>query len=75
MDKKLGVYICSGCGICVEVCPYRAREIDPYQGIANVHAALCQGCGACVASCPNHSCELKNSTAVQIGRMIGTLVD
>jgi heterodisulfide reductase subunit A len=65
--------ICSGCGICVSVCPYEAREIDPYLKIARVHEALCQGCGACVASCPNNACELKNSTSIQVGKMIGTL--
>lgn len=67
--------ICSGCGICVEVCPYEAREIDLYLRIARVHEALCQGCGACIASCPNNACELKNTTSVQIGKMIGTLTD
>ncbi len=65
--------ICSGCGICVEICPYEAREVDSYLRVARVQEALCQGCGACVAACPNNACELKNTTAVQIGRMIGTL--
>jgi heterodisulfide reductase subunit A len=65
--------ICSGCGICVEICPYEAREIDPYLRIARVHEALCQGCGACVAGCPNNACELRNATSGQIGKMIGTL--
>jgi heterodisulfide reductase subunit A len=65
--------ICSGCGICVEICPYDAREIDPYLRIARVHEALCQGCGACVAGCPNNACELRNATSGQIGKMIGTL--
>lgn len=64
--------ICSGCGLCVEVCPYEAREVDPYLRIATVHQALCQGCGACVASCPNNACELKNARSVQIAHMIGT---
>ena len=45
--------ICAGCGVCVSVCPYEAREIDPDLGIARVIEVLCQGCGACAAACPN----------------------
>jgi heterodisulfide reductase subunit A len=66
--------ICSGCGICVEICPYEAREMDPHRGISVVHSALCQGCGACIASCPNFACELRNSAANQILKMVDTFV-
>ena len=66
--------ICSGCGICVEVCPYEAREMDPHRGISVVHQALCQGCGACIAACPNNACELRNSRATQILHVIDTLI-
>ena len=66
--------ICSGCGICVEICPYEAREMDERQGISVVHSALCQGCGACIASCPNNACELRNSSAGQVLRMLDTFV-
>ncbi len=45
--------LCAGCGVCVSVCPYEAREIDPEKGIAQVIEVLCQGCGACAAACPN----------------------
>jgi heterodisulfide reductase subunit A-like polyferredoxin len=45
--------ICAGCGLCVGVCPYEAREIDSEKGIARVIEVLCQGCGACAAICPN----------------------
>ncbi len=45
--------ICAGCGLCVGVCPYGAREIDPTKKIASVIEVLCQGCGACAAICPN----------------------
>ena len=45
--------LCAGCGLCVGVCPYDAREIDPVNGIAKVIEVLCQGCGACAAICPN----------------------
>ena len=66
--------ICSGCGICVEICPYEAREMDPRRGISIVHQALCQGCGACIAACPNNACELRNNRAGQILRMLETFV-
>ncbi len=66
--------ICSGCGICVEICPYEAREMDIHQRISIVHSALCQGCGACIASCPNNACELRNGSASQILRMVDTFV-
>ncbi|MHB1043564.1 MAG: 4Fe-4S dicluster domain-containing protein [Eubacteriales bacterium] len=39
--------LCRGCGLCVEVCEYGARELDPRRGLARVREVLCQGCGAC----------------------------
>jgi len=66
--------ICSGCGICVEICPYEAREMDAHCGVSIVHEVLCQGCGVCVAVCPNNACELRNSRAGQVLRMIETFV-
>jgi len=66
--------ICSGCGICVEICPYEAREMDVHRGISVVHQALCQGCGACIAACPNFACELRNSSSSQILQMLNTFV-
>jgi heterodisulfide reductase subunit A len=66
--------ICSGCGICVAICPYEAREMDARRGISVVHEALCQGCGACIAACPNNACELRNSRAHQVLRMMETFV-
>ncbi len=66
--------ICSGCGICVEVCPYEAREIDPHRRISVVHSALCQGCGACVSACPNFACELRNSSSTQTLRMVDIFI-
>jgi len=45
--------LCSGCGLCVETCPYGAREIGSENLIAEVHHDICHGCGSCAAVCPN----------------------
>jgi heterodisulfide reductase subunit A len=66
--------VCSGCGICVEVCPYEARVLNTQRGISIVHSALCQGCGACIAACPNKACELRNSSSTQVLRMLDTFI-
>ncbi|RLC90378.1 MAG: disulfide reductase [Chloroflexi bacterium] len=58
--------LCSGCGVCVEACPYEARQVDPIWGVAMVNAALCQNCGACVVACPNKASRIHNWTPEQI---------
>ncbi len=50
--------LCSGCGTCVDVCPYGARVIDEERGVARVLYPLCMGCGICVSSCPNGASEI-----------------
>ncbi len=46
---------CSGCGVCVEVCPQGA--ISLVEGTARVDSSLCTGCQACVAACPTGAIE------------------
>jgi heterodisulfide reductase subunit A len=43
---------CSGCRICLGVCPFEAISRDESKGVATVNEALCMGCGTCVAACP-----------------------
>lgn len=43
---------CSGCRVCVSVCPYKAISFMDDRKVAEVNAVLCQGCGTCVAACP-----------------------
>jgi len=62
--------ICKGCGLCLEVCNYNAREIDPETGTALVREVLCQGCGACVATCPSGASQQKNYEKRQIMAML-----
>ena len=43
---------CAGCGICVDVCPAGAIEVNQ-QAVVNDEA--CTGCAACVSECPNEA--------------------
>ncbi|TXT59426.1 MAG: CoB--CoM heterodisulfide reductase iron-sulfur subunit A [Promethearchaeota archaeon] len=61
VDKE----ICTGCNICVRICPYNAIEKDQ-EGYAQVQEALCKGCGVCGASCPERAISIKHFTNEQI---------
>ncbi|UCF50104.1 MAG: CoB--CoM heterodisulfide reductase iron-sulfur subunit A family protein [Thermoplasmatales archaeon] len=62
--------ICTGCGICLEVCAYNARKLHEIKKIAEVNEALCVGCGSCISACPSNASIHKNYTKEQILRMI-----
>ncbi len=64
---------CAGCGLCIEACPYEARELHPWKNLAVVNAALCQGCSACVVACPNKASAVRNFTTEQILAMVDAL--
>jgi ferredoxin len=46
---------CTGCGICLDVCPVEAIVV--VNGTATI-SDDCTGCGACVAKCPNGALSL-----------------
>jgi heterodisulfide reductase subunit A2 len=62
--------LCAACGVCVEVCPYGARVLEPGMPYAQVIEVLCQGCGACVAACPNKASQQKGFEFSQIFEML-----
>ncbi len=43
--------MCSGCHICVGLCPHAAIQYNEEKGVAEVIEAACKGCGVCVAAC------------------------
>jgi len=66
--------LCSGCGLCVSVCPYDARELNREKGIVEVNEILCEACGACAAACPSGAAQQRNFTDEQIGNMIKAIL-
>ena len=49
---------CTGCGICIDVCPNDVLElVDDVSTIVNEDA--CEGCGACVEECPMEEIKLE----------------
>jgi heterodisulfide reductase subunit A len=56
---------CSGCGTCIQICPYGAlRKND--KGLAEVIVAACKGCGCCGATCPECAISMTNYTDAQL---------
>jgi heterodisulfide reductase subunit A len=57
---------CSGCKICIGLCPYNAITFDETKKVSLVNDALCKGCGACVAACPSGAITQRNFTDKQL---------
>ena len=64
---------CSGCGDCVEACPFAAIALS--EGVAVVDGAGCKGCGACAPVCPEDAIDLLGYTDAQVRSMIEGLVE
>lgn len=67
--------ICSGCGLCVQVCPYDARKIDEETRVAKVSGLLCQCCGECAIACPNGATQQVHIARSQILAMVDAALD
>ena len=59
---------CSGCGACVDICPYSALSLveanlrenskKVTRTVCQVNEGLCQGCGACAVACRSGALDL-----------------
>ena len=66
--SNLPVYnknLCSGCEICMKVCPFHAIVKNEDDEIEIIEA-LCKGCGVCGATCTNQAIVIKHFTDDQI---------
>lgn len=65
---------CSGCKICISLCPYKALEFNEEKKVVKVNEVLCEGCGACVSSCPSGAMQQKNFIDRQVYEMISASI-
>lgn len=61
---------CSGCKMCLAVCPYGALEFNADEGVAEVNDVLCKGCGSCASVCPVGAITQKGYEDDQLVAMI-----
>ena len=68
---------CIGCGLCAEVCAFKAIEMEAVEGkgkrAVNIEAA-CKGCGLCAASCPQHAIDMLHYRDRQIEAAVEAVV-
>ena len=55
MAVKVNKKKCTGCGVCIEVCPVNAIKLQEDKAIISDE---CVECGACVNECPNEVISL-----------------
>ena len=60
--------LCSGCGVCVGVCPYDASKLETTEkGLISVIDDLkCKRCGVCISACPSGARTIKDELAETI---------
>lgn len=56
MAAKIDSEKCTGCGVCVDVCPLEAISLN--NRIAVIDEDTCTECGLCVNECPNDAISL-----------------
>lgn len=60
---------CSGCQLCLQVCPVKAIEAETLRDgrtVASINETLCKGCGICVTACRPGAIKLRGFSNQQL---------
>ena len=81
--SQVDISKCSGCGTCINICPYgalslveknlRENSVKVTRTVCEVNSALCQGCGACAAACRSGALDLLGYTDNSIMKEVDAL--
>lgn len=71
LEVKVDLDKCIGCGKCVEVCAFGARELVDGKGLMD--QVRCLGCGRCVDVCPTEATTIEIDDPKRIEEHIKTL--
>jgi len=68
-DISVDEDLCSGCAVCVSLCPYEALSLKPHQNkdhmILDINDLKCKRCGLCVTACPSNAITIKDDLNVK----------
>ena len=60
---------CSGCQLCLQVCPFTAIKTETLRDrrvVASINETLCKGCGLCVTACRPGAIKLRGFSSQQL---------
>ena len=74
VTAEVGEGLCSGCKVCVGLCPYKAITYQAEKKNVRINEVLCRGCGICPAACPSGAIKAKHFTDAEVSAEIEGLL-
>jgi len=75
ITAEVNTSLCSGCKICIALCPYKAITYDEIGKHVTINEIICRGCGVCPAGCPSGAIKANHFTDAQISAEIQALAE
>ncbi|MDY7018795.1 MAG: FAD-dependent oxidoreductase [Chloroflexota bacterium] len=67
--------LCSGCMVCIALCPYSAIQLEKSEkgSVAHIDDLKCKRCGVCIAACPSEAIASKDKLLETIAHTYAAL--